>query len=470
MAYYCPLSSTGENLADMLQLCLPVALRHIPDRIRDTATRLDLRCALVGGVARDLLRIKYGQLEKEQFSEWLLDFDLSVENDGVRFAHELVRRLPGQLRINAPFKTATLTTEDGISIDIATSRNEHYAAPGQLPEVDTFEVSLEQDQQRRDFSVNAVAIELGDNHGQLIDTLGGEGDIRDRLIRVLHGGSFYDDPTRLMRAIRYGIRFGYDLEPVTLSLFSGAVDDSFADLLTPERIRYELECIGKEERWMDMWAVMDLSGLARALSAQLGGISRNWQGEDARSVDITLRNHAKLLEPEGLEPWLIRTAWVLREVPAPLVSKTAERIGLFARHIKTITNARLLLRQEWVKLAQHLRPSQVTRVLENYAPAAIVVAMFTADSGTEEAILARSNMLRYLEEYSSVRSELSGHELMELGAEQGRMLRELRDELRYLRLDGIVVDRENEINFASKLIRKHGGPAPEAAEEDNTPS
>ena len=441
----------------MLQASLPVALRHIPDRIRDTSVNLDWRAALVGGIPRDLLRINCGQLEKEQFSDYLWDFDVCVEGDGIHFAHELARRIPGKLVINQPFKTATLKTDDGLGIDITTARTEFYSAPGQLPEVDTFDVTLEQDQQRRDFSINAIALELGLNHGRLIDTLGGEADLREKLIRVLHPGSFNDDPTRLMRAIRYGIRFGYDLEPVTYHLFTNAVDDMLADLLTPERIRYELECIGKEERWMEMWAAMDLSGLARALTNQMGGVSRNWQMEDAQAVDITMRNHGRVLEQENVQPWLVRTAWILRIVPAPLLMKTAERLGLYGRHIKMIMTARLLLRHEWVKLAQQLRPSQVTRVLEHYARGAIVMAMFTADTESSEAVMARSHMLHYLEDYSNVRSELSGEQLIELGAERGRVMRQVRDELRYLRLDGVIGDRETELAFAAKLIKKYSG-------------
>jgi len=197
------------------------------------------------------------------------DFDVVVAGRGdprlggaaIPFAYELARRLPGKLTINAAFHTATLVTDDPVRIDLTTARTETYPRPGQLPEVDVSGVDIATDLLRRDFAANAIALDIADDYGQLIDPAGGLGDIAARQIRVLHGASFSDDPTRLLRAVRYSVRLGYDLEPVTRAQFSQAVDDGVLDHVSPERIRNELEWIGGEERWAQMWAVLDIAGV-----------------------------------------------------------------------------------------------------------------------------------------------------------------------------------------------------------------
>ena len=228
---------------------MPVATRHVIHRLRDVGRQTDMRTALVGGVPRELLRVQHDQLPAERLFEDVRDFDVVVEGDALIYVKELHRRLPGRIVENAPFRTATLTLDDGVILDIASARTEEYEAPGALPTVSTAGTSLSQDMARRDFTVNAMALDLSDTPGELIDPTGGAGDVADKQIRVLHPRSFIDDPTRLARALRYSIRLEYDLEPATRSLYIAAVEEAVTDHLTPERIRYELECIAREERW-----------------------------------------------------------------------------------------------------------------------------------------------------------------------------------------------------------------------------
>ena len=165
---------------------------------------------LVGGSVRDLLlRLRH------------LDVDIVVEGDAIEFARALARKYLAKVVVHERFQTATayLLLEDGskVTVDVAAARSERYAAPGSLPQVEL--ASLTKDLGRRDFTINAMAVSLKhEDFGQLYDPFGGFGDLEARLVRVLHSGSFADDPTRLLRAVRYAARLGFEIEPGTLGL------------------------------------------------------------------------------------------------------------------------------------------------------------------------------------------------------------------------------------------------------------
>jgi tRNA nucleotidyltransferase (CCA-adding enzyme) len=447
----------AQNLGDLLDAALPVALRHVPLRIRDVARDLDVRAALVGGVPRDVLRLHLGQVDRQVLINELRDVDVVVEGDGVLFAYELRRRLPGELTVNAEFHTATLRTDDPLQIDVTSARIEEYPIPGRLPVVDISGVTLEQDMARRDFSVNAVAVDIADDYGRVIDPLGGAGDIAARILRVLHAESFRDDPTRLFRALRYSLRLNYDLEEVTREHFSAAVDEAVLDHLTPERIRYELQCIAGEPRWVEAWQVMHISRLARAVSVHLSEAAPALDLADARALDIAISNRQDLMDQEGLEPWLVRTAWVLSGLRAGLIEPVGERLGLFARHRRWITGCREVLAEACPRLSQTPAPSAIVRLLEHHPRQAVALAAFVYQPRTEEGVSARKALLRYLEEYAQVRCELSGEEMLALGLGPGPELGQARDEMRYLRLDGAIMDVEQEREYIRGIAAQHDG-------------
>lgn len=453
----------SDRLQGKLHQALPVELRHVPERIADVASALNLRCALTGGLVRDLLRLELGQITRDDFVAAVHDFDIVVEGlgqagsaGGTALAYELVRRLPGKLTVNPSFQTASIHVQaDSIEIDIASARREEYPAPGQLPQVDTISCSIEQDLPRRDFSINALALELHPAPGVLVDPLGGIGDLRDRLLRVLHSRSFVDDPTRLLRAIRYSMRLNYDLEAVTREQYAQAIDDGVLDCLSPERVRYELECIANEPRWVEVWGVMDLTRLTDGLAEALGGVSVRWALDDAQALDIALKNQSKLLEQDGLEPWIMRTGWLLRSVPDAQLQPVAERIGLYPKQIALLQQVRRLLHDCAYQLAGELRPSQVVQLLERWPRAAAAAALFTYTNNVDSARMTRRQLLRYLDTWCHVRGELDGHALLALGAAPGKQLGELRDFLRYARLDGDIVTAEEEAAVAVNWIRQH---------------
>ncbi len=226
------LSMTDENLSKRLREQLPADLLDFVRRAGELAGRRRERLYLVGGVVRDLL------LERCN-----LDLDLVVEGDAIGLAHELAGTFDASLTTHPRFGTASLRWRNRRA-DLAFARAETYPRPGALPVVRPG--SIKDDLTRRDFTINAMAIELGTGRfGELSDPVGGRADIEKRLVRVLHGKSFTDDPTRIWRAVRYEQRLGFDIEPETLKLLRR--DVGLLGTVSGDRVRHELELVLKEE-------------------------------------------------------------------------------------------------------------------------------------------------------------------------------------------------------------------------------
>ncbi len=181
-----------------------------------------------GGVVRDLL-LGYDNL----------DLDLVVEGDGIALAKELAQQLGCKLRVHAQFGTAEVLFVSGVKVDVATARVEYYEYPAALPQVESS--SLRQDLYRRDFTINAMAVTLNsDRFGELVDYFGGRKDLQDGLVRVLYNLSFIEDPTRMLRAVRFEQRYHIHIESQTLKLLREAVKQNVIARVSNDRIRDEL--------------------------------------------------------------------------------------------------------------------------------------------------------------------------------------------------------------------------------------
>src|SRR3990172_6687988 len=193
------------NLSGEMERQLPAELVEFMQEAGLVAASQGGSLYLVGGVVRDLL------LKRAN-----LDLDLVVTGDAISLAKKLAGVTSGKLTTHPRFGTATLTW-DKWRVDIATSRSEHYNRPGALPTVHAGPIDL--DLFRRDFTINAMAIELVPSRwGRVLDFYGGREDLERGLLRVLHEDSFIDDATRIWRGLRYERRLNFKLEPKTLRL------------------------------------------------------------------------------------------------------------------------------------------------------------------------------------------------------------------------------------------------------------
>ncbi|HEY5671279.1 MAG TPA: CBS domain-containing protein, partial [Anaerolineales bacterium] len=251
-----------QNLAERLERALPPARLALLKSVAKVAHEQKVALYIVGGFVRDLL------LERPS-----LDFDLVVEGDAIALARALSRKHGGRVTSHARFGTAKwLLTDAGKNqgdsrkatnrydklsnpnqefLDLITARTEFYTYPSALPTVERSSIKL--DLHRRDFTINTLALRLdGRYYGELYDYWGGFADLRQGIVRVLHSLSFVDDPTRMLRAVRFEQRFGFRIEQRTLELLIEAIP--LLERVSGDRIRHELDHILIEERAVEMLA------------------------------------------------------------------------------------------------------------------------------------------------------------------------------------------------------------------------
>ena len=175
-----------------------------------------------------------------------LDVDIVIEGDALSFARELAGIYDASLVTYKQFGTATLILPGGMKIDVATSRREIYTESGALPVVRPG--SIQEDLFRRDFTINAMAICLNAKRfGALVDEYNGFDDLKKKTIRILHPQSFMDDPTRILRAVRFEQRFHFKIEKETLSRLKSALKADAVSLVKPPRYFEEFKKILIEE-------------------------------------------------------------------------------------------------------------------------------------------------------------------------------------------------------------------------------
>lgn len=234
---------------------LPNPQRRAIDVVREVASEKDTHPYLVGGPVRDLL-----------LSRAVADIDLTLEEGSSTLARALAKRLSGRVRSFPQFLTYKVTAEDFPEIDIATARKERYRRPGALPTVSPGR--LNDDLMRRDFSMNAIALDLGSE--KLHDPSGGARDIESRVVRVLHDNSFVDDPTRIFRALRFATRLRFTIDPHTRALLETAIQAGALDMVSRERSWRELFLAFDEADAPAVIATLSEAGALSSLFATAG--------------------------------------------------------------------------------------------------------------------------------------------------------------------------------------------------------
>jgi tRNA nucleotidyltransferase (CCA-adding enzyme) len=376
---------------------------------------------LVGGSVRDLL------LERPAASH----LDLAIEGDARSVARALAERLGGEGREYERFGTAVVEV-GGFEYDMATTRRETYDQPGALPRVEG--ATLSEDLVRRDFAVNAMAIGLkGDDLGHLYDPHGGLPDLEAGLLRVLHDQSFSDDPTRLLRGVRFEARLDFSLHPDTEVLAREAVGSSALSTVSADRVGREL--IKTLEEPAAPTAVRRLKELEvdRAMhpvlapdpelvaSAALGAVTLGANRVTAELAAMVVE------EPQELDLWV---------AGLPLEARDRDAVSRAARVAPRISAA---LRER-----EHT-PSELRALLAGEPPEALALAL---------ALGAPSEpVLRWTSELSRVGLEIGGGDLLAAGIPEGPAIGRALEETLRRKLDGLVFGRDEELRTALELAR-----------------
>jgi len=375
---------------------------------------------LVGGAVRDLLR-----------GADSVDLDVAIEGDALAAATLLADRLEGEVTRHERFGTATLRAGD-LAVDLASTRNERYARPGALPEVEP--ASLAEDLARRDFTVNAMAASLAQwALGRLHDPHSGLADLRAGAIRVLHYRSFVEDPTRLLRAVRYEVRLGFAMDAATEQWAREAVVERAPATVSGSRVRDELlDLLGEEEVAVGVARMRGL-GLDRALHPALVAgaelVAGAALGAAETGADRVLAALAALIAgaADELAGWLDALE---------LGRAERDRVARAARRGPALTQA----------LADDLRASELHVLLAREPLEALAVALGRGAPG--------GPVLRYLADVRPVRLEIGGADLLAAGVAQSPAVGRALDETLRRKLDGEVSGRDEELEMALALARE----------------
>lgn len=380
---------------------------------------------LVGGVVRDLLLGRPNS-----------DLDLVVEGDATKLANLIAQRMGGKVKIHSRFGTANLL-RDKSSIDFVTARHETYAHPGALPTVSPG--SIKDDLQRRDFTINSMAINLNKNRfGKLLDPCNGRIDLKNGLIRVLHPKSFIDDATRIFRAIRYEQRFSFNLEVTTENLLYENL--TMLSTISGDRIRHELELILREEFPEKALRRADELGVLNMVHPSLK--CNGWLEDKFRKARAV-----------GTYPSL---ALHLSLMLYHLSHEEGEELIIQLRFPKTtarVIRDTLDLKEKLPSLATpDLSSSTIFRLLEGISPLSIVASALASDS-----TLIQQRLHLYLYKLRHVKTSLDGESLLAMGVSPGPRLGEILGALREAKLDQKVKSREEEMALVHTWLAGNRG-------------
>ena len=426
----------SKSVRRLLEERFPRRVMEILRRAGEVAEQRDENVYLVGGAVRDLLLRIHN-----------LDIDLVVEGAGIPFSRELAATFDGcRVRSHEKFGTAVLLFEDGFKIDVATARHEYYTVPGALPTVEMS--SIKRDLYRRDFTMNTLAVRLNPRtFGQVLDFFGGARDIKEKVIRVLHNLSFVEDPTRILRAIRFSTRFGFTIGKHTLSLLKGAVKMKMFDKVEGKRLLNELVHILDEKSPIAPLKLMGGLGIFSALHPALDLNHR--VSELIEAVSEVLAWWRYLFAQDKIESWSVYFLALTDPLSDEDFEDVIRRFSIVRPKKKDLVRERreaAYILSQLSRVAFN-RPSEVANILRMRSMETLLFIM--AKTGREQS---RREISTYITSLRHAKPHLTGRHLIEMGFESGPIIGTILQTLRAARIDGLVSTEQEERKLVSELF------------------
>lgn len=419
---------------------LPKNLQDLINKIHNLAVSEKVKAYLVGGFVRDLI-LKVNNL----------DLDIVIDGDGIKFAESFAKHMGSKITEHKHFGTATVFIAPGIKVDFSSSRKEIYPKPGQLPVVSPG--SLRVDLFRRDFTINAMAIDL--RYGKLFDYFGGRADLQNKKIRVMHPLSFIDDPTRILRAVRFEQRFDFKIEPKTLKLLKDAVKLDMLSKVHPHRTRDDLMLILKEED-----PVKEIRRLQKLVGFNF----------IAKGIKLSVKHYALLRGLKREIHWFKKNYPKRRAVDSWLVYLMGLLDSLDAKEIKAICSKFGLRKGEGIRLLSFkqispiliddlsrraIKPSHIFALLEPLSYETILALKAKYNN-----LILKEHIEDFLEIYNGMRIYVSGDDLHGLGVVPGPSYQKIFAEVLKAKLNGLVRTKAEELVLIKSLLNKRSQPCP----------
>ena len=391
---------------------------------------------LVGGFVRDLI------LGVDN-----LDLDIVVVGNGISFAEDLTRHLKVKLIRHRRFGTATVILKPRLKIDITSARKEFYPRPAHLPVV--CEGTLKDDLFRRDFTINAMAISItGGNFGRLIDFFAGRDDLFKKKIRILHNLSFIDDPTRILRAVRFEKRYNFRIESETLANLKEAVKLKMLEKVEPQRIRDDLILILKEKHPVrQIMRLKELVGFA-FINPHLSVSQKTYRFLRFAERQISWFEK-RYPQRRQLDAWLIYFMGLTDSLKPNAVKELCRRFAFRKGEEKRLLSCKKINHRFIRELSQkNTRPSRIFTLFE---PLSYEAILFLKTKYKNPSL--HKHIEDFFEVYNGMRIYIGGDELYRLGFEPGPNYQKVFAKVLKAKLDGLVKTKEEELALIKKFIK-----------------
>jgi len=427
-----------RNMAALLKERLPRRVIQLLKEFGNVADMLGYGAYLVGGLVRDVF------LKREN-----LDVDIVIEGDGIKFAREFAKLHDVKIRSHKKFGTAVIIFPDGFKVDVATARMEYYESPAALPIVETS--SLKLDLMRRDFTINTLAVKLNKrDYGTLVDYFGGQRDIKEKVIRVLHNLSFVEDPTRVLRAIRFEQRFGFKIGRLTEALIKNAVALETFKELSGRRLFLELKLLLMEEdpkRAIERMAEFDLLQFISPEIKLTSNLSKLLE-----EIKAVISWYKLLYIEEPFEPWKVYWHGLTSALDLRALQALADRLQMTDTESKRLISQRLEMKNMLDKLYKldSGKNYQIYTLLSQYDAETLLYIM--AKTSSEKVKRLISN---YFTRMKGVKVRLTGKDLKRLGFKPGIIYKEIFSSLLEARLENAVSTKKDEEEFVKKRFAKY---------------
>lgn len=425
-----------KNVKSYIKKAYSEEINDILNLISSIAENEEVKVYLVGGMVRDLL------LDNPS-----VDLDITVENiSGIDFAKKLASHYDTEPNIYPKFKTATVFFHQGTKIDVATCRKEIYPKPGTLPEVKVG--SIKEDLFRRDFTINAMAISLNkEDFGEVLDFYGGIKDLKSKLLRVLHENSFIDDPTRMLRLVRFVARLGFSVEENTREYLK----EGGLDIISEDRVWNELRLMLEEEDFNSQIQLFDkYIGLDFIHpSLKIKKIPFFLFEEAKENFNKFQQADIKEIHNIDCKYWIMTFMILTQGLKKGEIEEVCERYN-FSKKAREKVLKYKDKKQDIAKFfqqADELKPSEVYSYLKSFPIESIFIIISDC-----KKIDIRRKIWYFLTESQFVNLYINGEDLKKMGISPGPEMKHMLKKALYAKIDGELHNKKSELNFIKNKL------------------
>ena len=386
------------------------------DKIIAITSEKKIKCYLVGGAVRDII---LGKTPK--------DLDFVVDKKAENISSEIALELNGEVLSNSEFGTSKLSVKKSI-YDIANARSETYAHPGALPKVTRN--SIDKDLWRRDFSINSVAIQLTqDENWQILDPTDGLTDISHGTIRVLHNKSFVDDPTRIFRAVKYSIRFGFSIDEKTEKLIGNCIKSNYINKISGNRILSEVSQILEENNFKTNIQLLSSLGILSSIHPKLK-IGNALLDKLTKLNNDTKEDKSKLL------------TLFFSDINPENIDGICQRLDVNPKTVKMLHDIQTIKQNTKSLSKTKIINSELMMLLDKLDIESISYIQLISKNES-----LRKNLSNFLDKLRFIKPKIAAKEIISLGIDPGPQIGNLLADIRFAVADGILKTVNEEKQF-----------------------